>query len=513
MPLQLSNQQPKTQDFVDALRRNDFLSFAGFAKFIHDKYQGIYGGTTFMGNDQLSDLIVYEFCQTDINMEDVKKATFVPFLFQNVEISEALGNQGINAGELDYHITNFAAIAQRVLAFKKLDKKGEIPSLKLANKSDVDSFHQNMNEVTRKLMENSRYTSLESQIASQCLFQDEKGRLIQSSQKSKTGRYIPLFEIKKDAFVNNYWLPFLAKIAFNANSNTLEKIESSLGEPTNRNFNRIFLELILKNLHLYRQQQISMTHHAAIISRSKEIEETIKLPTTYLEYLDMRETLGNDPSFSVEHALSDVWQKQHKYSCTNPDPTLLADTTHDITRKAILKAPAKTKLRDKDIYLELEKTDPKLKAQLDADFNDKILPRLKNEAKELATKQATREFEADIKKTEAEITRKLLTNLKKYIENANWKTSLFGTGIGVKFHLIGGVKKKVPSHIAKIYDLCDIALKADNNDLLSKYEDIESIAIKAGKSLSFSRFFRNKNTQEFYDLFKISREERNKLSR
>ena len=123
----------KAQDYVDAMRRGDFLKALEFRTFIFEKYKDI---DNEMAADTLVQLTVFELSQTDINKDDLTVIGFLDSWFQN-------NIRGI-PGDTQYDLATFITGALSALNIKEELATGQVVALDnivIDSKESLNSFN------------------------------------------------------------------------------------------------------------------------------------------------------------------------------------------------------------------------------------------------------------------------------------------------------------------------------------------------------------------------------------
>lgn len=121
------------QDYVDALRRGDFLKALEFRQFIFEKYKNM---DNEMAADTLVQLTVFELSQTDINKDDLTVIGFLDSWFQN--------NIRDIPGDTQYDLATFITGALSALNIKEELATGQVVALDtivIDSKESLNSFN------------------------------------------------------------------------------------------------------------------------------------------------------------------------------------------------------------------------------------------------------------------------------------------------------------------------------------------------------------------------------------
>jgi len=489
------------QDFVDALRKNDFLKFTQITQFVLSKYRSIIPPED-MGADDLIPLLLHEFASTDINVNDMLNINL---------FSEMLSTRNLASGALSYSMLNMQFIPF-MLALKQLDANAYAPKLEIRNKNDYDQLKE-IDKIQAELQKKPECKEKIKQINYQATCCDSHGKKTQSTLKKPKDEYVNVddFDIKKDKFISENKDRFCTSVILhllqNVNINNIDAaIENYISNEFRPEFQRLLLNFELQNAINVRQWQMQLQHGQAITRNAHTREQDLidKLPANYTEYLQKRHELARNPGYKYEHAMSQLFARASSTSVQNDDASWSAAIDKqplDRVRKSIIKREVKLNPSELQTYAAMSSDNP-IKQFHEKDFQVRIRPRLEAESRQIALKEAKREFKDD----KNQITKELILNIQKLIESTDWNvTRLFGLG-GKKIHFDRDgrdVTMIVPGNVYRIHQLCK-SVNSPGADVQAIYKSIHARGKKASDSFSL---FRHKETQGFYDTLKDNYDE------
>lgn len=132
------------QDYINALRRGDYFEAIKFSQYVAAKYAAI-AETTYLENDLLLPLCIYELSQTDLQARDIDAICFINNYFAHLYETN---NKDAGAAELDFN--SLASAAGFALA-----ARASIPKVEIKTKKDITQLLGPQSEFT-KAQESSR---------------------------------------------------------------------------------------------------------------------------------------------------------------------------------------------------------------------------------------------------------------------------------------------------------------------------------------------------------------------
>lgn len=119
----------KTQKYIDALRRGDYYEAVKLVDFINKKYVDVVrkSGGSALAQDEVLPLVIYELCQTDVNVEDIEALNF---------FVEYVSYHSIAVGGVGYNSFTLAQALPHVIEMKK---DGSFKSVMAG--VDIEDYH------------------------------------------------------------------------------------------------------------------------------------------------------------------------------------------------------------------------------------------------------------------------------------------------------------------------------------------------------------------------------------
>ena len=404
-------QNPSAQDYVDALRKGDFLTFAGFSRYIVEKYTLYLPEGESLAADALIPLSCLELSKTDFAEADYK---LVIDGIKSLSLYPSLGG-----GEYEYALSSNQAASKEYLSdpdfykFTSINNREDFTAFLTACKSELDDEHKE-----QKKLSNQRLNELDLQWE-------------QKWEKENKER-----EKEKNIFHLQYVKSLYGVCSSQFMRNMLFLIPSDDDGTIDRLVSRGEKEEFKKRLFDY---QIK---HAYQVQKWQE--------NVYLGQDIQKEKV------------------KHKYEFERTLPSKLPEG------------------QDRKQFVEKS-----------------------------ALQKAKEDYQPDRKKLKNEVAKKLILHIKSLIESIqDWRVGRLGIG-GVFNPELG---RKLPRHVAEIYDFCKLMSDAEKFEEKYKssaaklYQAIEEVGAKASQSHAWF-FSRSKQTQAFYDQFKAGAEERKTLKK
>lgn len=466
----LSDSEPTAQEYVDALRRGDYIKFSELVStYLPRKYDRLYAPHP-IEDDDVVELILHELSRTDMNQNDLRQV----YLFGEMLLSNDLSND-LNIVKIGFAITNLQSL-HYLFAARQITQNAFQPDLDIKTKDDLAAFKIRKAEQDRLFdSPDSRFAEKSSQIMNALTGRDKEGeqKMVTVTNPDGKKRVVAEYDLEIDKFrKENIPHYFSSVIIYLLRNVPLERIENKLGQyvpySLKAKLHQSLLDFQFKNMQLVREWQMQLKYGGAITRLAHEKQQRLlaALPNNYEEYLKMLPELARQRGHKNEHELLPLIDKG-KFA-----------------------AKAAVRIDEKARNVEREY------------FENTILPRLKRETAAIALKEAKKNFRAE----RDVITKELIHGLQAQIENTEWKViRVFGIGgKEIEYRKNGELHRKiVPENVYNIYQMCLAARKTV--DIHNLFMTIQQIGAKASTSGSF---FRHAQTQQFYDKFRTDADEK-----